>query len=164
MNLGTGWPFGGPQITPEFAASRLFLQSYDLKRELPFERQIKIDQVDQNRRDAPLMALTAFYENGSNHNLFKNIDENDSISFSPEMNGKLIAAFCAKTRQLVKRSAPGGEGWAMDHFSSKALDQYLSRFSQAFDQVEHLPRAFFNDSYEVYGASTTEDFFEEFIG
>ena len=26
MNLGTGWPFGGPQISPEHAASRLIVQ------------------------------------------------------------------------------------------------------------------------------------------
>ena len=31
MNLGTGWPFGGPQITPALAASRLIIQKYQLK-------------------------------------------------------------------------------------------------------------------------------------
>ena len=25
MNLGTGWPFGGPQITPELAAKKLII-------------------------------------------------------------------------------------------------------------------------------------------
>src|SRR4051812_13433574 len=28
MNVGTGWPFGGPQITPEFAACRLLIRTY----------------------------------------------------------------------------------------------------------------------------------------
>src|SRR3954471_15868885 len=28
MNVGTGWPFGGPQITPDLAASRLLIRTY----------------------------------------------------------------------------------------------------------------------------------------
>ena len=30
MNGGTGWPFGGPTISPEYAASKQIVQTYDL--------------------------------------------------------------------------------------------------------------------------------------
>src|SRR5690606_1924957 len=30
MTNGTGWPFGGPHITPDVAAGRLFIQSYEI--------------------------------------------------------------------------------------------------------------------------------------
>src|SRR4051812_12656900 len=31
MNVGTGWPFGGPQITPELAAGRLLIRTYTVE-------------------------------------------------------------------------------------------------------------------------------------
>src|SRR5450432_1372444 len=31
MNTGTGWPFGGPQVTHEDAASKLIIQTYRLE-------------------------------------------------------------------------------------------------------------------------------------
>ena len=31
MVQGTGWPFGGPQVEPEFAAGKLYIQTYSLK-------------------------------------------------------------------------------------------------------------------------------------
>ena len=30
MNGGTGWPFGGPTISPEYAATKQIVQTYDL--------------------------------------------------------------------------------------------------------------------------------------
>lgn len=30
MNTGTGWPFGGPEVTPDEAASRLLIAEYRL--------------------------------------------------------------------------------------------------------------------------------------
>jgi hypothetical protein len=30
MNLGMGWPYGGPHITPEHTASKLVVQRYTL--------------------------------------------------------------------------------------------------------------------------------------
>lgn len=45
---------------------------------------------------------------------------------------KLVAAFLGKTFQKVKRAAPGGEGYVMNHFSKKAVANYFSRFDRAF--------------------------------
>jgi hypothetical protein len=52
--------------------------------------------------------------------------------------------------KMVERAAPGGEGYAIDHFSSKAAKNYFKRFDSAFKgyDISYL-RAFFNDSYEV---------------
>jgi hypothetical protein len=66
------------------------------------------------------------------------------------------------TGQKVKRAAPGGEGLVMDHYSKEALDSYLERFDEAFSDMDARPRAFYNDSFEVYGADWTNDFFDEF--
>lgn len=69
----------------------------------------------------------------------------------------------SRTRQKVKRAAPGGEGFVIDHFSKDAVAHYLSRFDTAFaNQHMAFPNVMFNDSYEVYGANWTPCFYSEF--
>ena len=68
-----------------------------------------------------------------------------------------------RTRQQVKRAAPGGEGLVIDHFDRQAVRHYLERFDKAFAASDvRWPHAFFNDSYEVYGANWTPTLFDEF--
>ena len=68
-----------------------------------------------------------------------------------------------RTKQKVKRAAPGGEGWVIDHFDRKAVKHYLERFEKAFaESGVPYPHTFFNDSYEVYKADWTPRLFEEF--
>lgn len=67
-----------------------------------------------------------------------------------------------KTGQKVKRAAPGGEGFTLDHFSHTAVSNYFKRFDSAFGTGPYRVNAFFNDSYEVYGANWTSNFFEAF--
>lgn len=69
----------------------------------------------------------------------------------------------ALTKQQVKRAAPGGEGYVIDHFDRRAVANYLARFDTAFaNQGVTAPTNFFNDSYEVYGADWTTNLLEEF--
>ena len=68
-----------------------------------------------------------------------------------------------RTRQKVKRAAPGGEGWVVDHFDREAVSHYLQRFDEAFAASGvPYPHTFFNDSYEVYKADWTPSLLEEF--
>lgn len=67
------------------------------------------------------------------------------------------------TKQMVKRAAPGGEGYVIDHFDKQAVANYLARFDTAFvNQGVKFPHTFFNDSYEVYGADWTTNLLSEF--
>jgi alpha-L-rhamnosidase len=104
MTLGTGWPFGGAQVSEADAA-----------------KAFKINQT-----------ATKYY----------------------------LEVF--STKQKVKRAAPGGEGWVLDHFNAAATDRYLKPYIAAFSQKNYGVRAFYNDSYEVYGANWTPNFFEQF--
>ena len=68
-----------------------------------------------------------------------------------------------RTKQKVKRAAPGGEGFVVDHFDREAVRNYLNRFEQAFTTSGvPYPHTFFNDSYEVYRANWTPTLFDEF--
>lgn len=81
------------------------------------------------------------------------------------VNGKRrVTLHVGRTRQKVKRAAPGGEGWVIDHFDSTAVAHYLAHIDSAFTASgTPFPHTFFNDSYEVYGANWTPWLPEEFL-
>lgn len=78
-----------------------------------------------------------------------------------EQNGQYSLTF-APTNQKVKRAAPGGEGLVVDPFNKAAVERYLQTFQEAFGQKKYPVRAFYNDSYEAYGANWTANFFQRF--
>jgi len=162
MNTGTGWPFGGPEVTIEDAASKLLITEYKVSGEQVFSKKIVPDEKDQ-QVVAKLQQLMAF--NGKTAiNLTELVDSTGNISWNaPKGEWQIIAAFNGKTFQKVKRAAPGGEGYVMDHFSHSAVSHYFKRFEKAFaESGTPYPHNFFNDSYEVYNADWTADFFVQF--
>ena len=164
MNTGTGWPFGGPQITSKIAASKLILQKYTLKGGGKFFE--KIVPADQKQLDAgaQLQAVTAYGTNGKIKDLTLLVNENGTLNWTAEKGDwEIYAAFSGKTLQKVKRAAPGGEGLTFDHFSKEALKVYLSRFDSSFGESNHGVNVFFNDSYEVYGTNWSSSLFDEFL-
>ena len=188
MNTGTGWPFGGPEVAIEDAACKLFITEYRLKGGERLAEKIEVTDVKQ-RPYARLERLMAFNDAAasSSQTSKKNpacIDLTAKVKDgvlnwkAPKGNWRLIAAFCGKTLQKVKRAAPGGEGYVMNHFSSRAVKNYLDRFERAFvgkipgeavatpaapAAPTAFPHNFFNDSYEVYKADWTEGLFDEFL-
>lgn len=161
MNTGTGWPFGGPQVKPEFAATKLIIQDYKLSAGEHLTEPIKVKEAKQDF--AQIQALTAYGPNGETENLLPSLQTNGELSWSPKSGvWNIYAAFAGKTRQMVKRAAPGGEGFTLNHLDKKSVDVYLKRFTDSFSNKPQGIRSFFNDSYEVYGATWTPTFFAEF--
>ncbi len=75
----------------------------------------------------------------------------------------LYALYAGRTFQKVKRAAPGGEGLVLNHYNRAAVERYLARFDRAFAASDApWPDTFFNDSFEVYGASWDATLFDEF--
>lgn len=104
----------------------------------------------------------AFSDKGKCINLTSKVKDGILQWKAPKGNWQLIAAFCGKTFQKVKRAAPGGEGYVMDHLSGRAVKNYLNRFERAFEASgAPYPHNFFNDSYEVYKADWTENLFDD---
>lgn len=161
MNTGTGWPFGGPQVKPEYAASKLIIQDYKLTAGEKLSESIKVKEAKQE--SAKLQALTAYGPNGETEDLLSALNKDGNLSWSPKSGTwEIYAAFSGKTRQMVKRAAPGGEGFTLDHLDKPSVDIYLKRFTDSFENKPQGIRSFFNDSYEVYGATWTPAFFAEF--
>ncbi|MEQ9443333.1 MAG: glycosyl hydrolase [Cyclobacteriaceae bacterium] len=162
MSLGTGWPFGGPQVTPEYAASKLIVQTYDISSGEAMPT-IAVEDSLQRSLGASLVGITAYDEQGNAHVFTEEVAEDGSLDWSPESGQwKLYAIFSGKTRQQVKRAAPGGAGYTLDHLSKEALPVYLERFDHAFGENPPKIRSFFNDSYEVYNADFSPQLLEVF--
>lgn len=132
MNQGTGWPFGGPEVSEEDAACRIFFvvdtvaNGQESKKEIP----------ERDRRMAKLIKT--------------------SRRALPDGRDEVIRAYESRTFQQVKRAAPGGEGLVLDHLNGEAVARYLDKFDKAFSATStNWPHAFFNDSYEVYNANWT---------
>lgn len=181
MNTGTGWPFGGPEVSIEDAACKLLIEEYTLKGGERLKEKVEVTDEKQRpyARLARLMAFRVLTDSSTPkeqkavrcYNLTSKLIDGKLNWRAPKGEWRLIAAFVGKTFQKVKRSAPGGEGYVMNHFSAKAVSNYLGRFERAFagqatDGSAGTPTAyphnFFNDSYEVYGADWTDDLFEQF--
>ncbi len=163
MNTGTGWSFGGPEVTMEDAASKLVIREYEVSGNQLFIKKIEPEEKAQ-QSVAKLQRLMAF-QNNKVLNITEFVDSAGKISWKiPKGDWQLIAIFNGKTLQKVKRAAPGGVGYVMDHFSKRAVANYLNRFEKAFEGTHTpYPHNFFNDSYEVYAADWTEDFLDQFL-
>jgi len=164
MNTGTGWPFGGPQITKELAASKIIItQPFKATAGQKLSVRLAIGDTTQQRLGASLQALTAINEQGERISILDKINADHQLEWTPvDGNWTIYAAFSGKTGQLVKRAAPGGEGFVMDHYTKKPVETYLKRFTDSFHGNQKGVDAFFNDSYEVYGANWSPEFFDTF--
>lgn len=151
MVMGTGWPFGGPQVEPEYAASKISVRTFSIKSGERLEQKLH----------ANLQYLLAFDPNGKKLEV-SSLVVNGMLEWTPEKDYTLYAIFLEKSGQMVKRASPGGEGLVLDHFSEVALEDYLKPYELTLGAAKNKLRALFNDSYEVYGAGYTPRLFDEF--
>jgi alpha-L-rhamnosidase len=161
ISVGTGWPIGGSNVTVKDAASKLVVQKYTLKANEKLNDKILINDAKQ-KAVAILGTLMGYKKNGDAIDLTNKIKEDGTLDYLSNEDVELIAAFTSRTLQKVKRAAPGGEGYTIDHFSKDATANYFKIFDTAFGNSSHGVKAFFNDSYEVYNADWTPSFFVEF--
>lgn len=132
-------------------------------------QELALDQV-QFPGKLPLVTLMAYNENSKPVDLTGKVSTEGVLQWTaPAGSGKwtLYALFEGLHGKMVERAAPGGEGYAIDHFSKKVARNYFKKFDEAFKgyDISYL-RSFFNDSYEVDDArgeaNWTPGFFDEF--
>ncbi len=151
--LGTGWPFGGPMVTPEIASSGVILKKYELQD----------GQLTEELPQEPLQYLLAVSEDGKRVDVTDYVRGRKLFWEAPAGTWTLYAVAVKNPVQKVKRPAPGGDGYVLDPYSVEAMDAYLAVFDKALAGYEGpMPRAYFHDSFEYYGATWTTDFFDEF--
>lgn len=165
MNNGTGWPFGGPYVPIEEAAAKLVHTDVTANGK-DLRKGVDISVKDAKEKKFAKLSRVIAYCNGEMTDLTSMTDANGIVTWkkAPKKNNyRIISIYCSRTRQMVKRAAPGGQGYVIDHFDRKAVANYLQRFEDAFAKSGvPYPHSFFNDSYEVYKANWTPNLFEEF--
>lgn len=164
MNNGTGWPFGGPEVTTAQSARKRLTESWTVKPGQKLKDRIRPSDKKQ-QGVATLQRIIAV--NGD-----RRLDITDRMGRDSLLNWKapkgkgdwkVYALFSGRTFQKVKRAAPGGEGYVVNHYDSTAVNSYLDRFDRAFESSGvPAPDTFFNDSYEVYGSDWADNLLEEF--
>ena len=167
MTTGTGWCFGGPQITDEDANASVVVKTYELGVGETIKEKI-------NRKS--IQALVAFTLDGKFlTDLTDAISTNGEVGFSPGGNWiststnskppKIVTIYAISQKpsgQKVKRPAPGGEGWMLNLIYPPAMDDFLKPFTAAFANYHGpKPRAQYHDSYE-YKSDWSPNFFAEF--
>ena len=165
MNNGTGWPFGGPYVPIEEAAAKLVHTDVTANGK-DLRKGVDISVTDAKEKKFAKLSRVIAYCNSEMTDLTSMTDANGIVTWkkAPKKNNyRIISIYCSRTRQMVKRAAPGGQGYVIDHFDRKAVANYLQRFEDAFAKSGvPYPHSFFNDSYEVYKANWTPNLFEEF--
>ncbi len=158
ISVGTGWPIGGKDVTIQDAASKLIIQKFTIKA----NEQLLTKIIGDAKQKATISAVMAYKKNGEAINITNKLSDDRTLNYVPNEDVEIIAAFNGKTLQKVKRAAPGGEGFTIDHFSAAATTNYFKIIDTAFGKSSHGVKAFFNDSYEVYNADWTPNFFTDF--
>ena len=133
-----------------------------LKRPVSLNDSLQLMAIDQIRFPDTLKALIvmAYNESGQSSEITQYLDHNNNkLNWkAPSGNWKVIALFYGQHGKMVERAAPGGEGYALDHFSKEAVSKYLQHFDTALASIDiRSLRCFFNDSYEVDDARGQAD-------
>ncbi len=130
-------------------------------------QQLALDQI-RFEKPLPLQTLMAYSDKGEKLDLTAKVAADGTLDWTaPSGNWQLYAVFQGWHGKMVERAGTGGEGNVIDHFSEKAIRDFLKKYDDEARnfKLEGL-RAFFNDSYEVDDASGESDwtplFFQEF--
>lgn len=159
ITLGTGWPYGGSWIDKSISAKRFKIEEYVVEKQNSYS-------IKELNNKFELDSLYAIFVRDGNETINLLKSGNEGVHSLKNYIGDTVQIIgIQSTMQWVKRAAPGGEGLVVDYFNKKAVQAYLNHFDSVFSNTQYpiSPRAFYHDSYEVYGASCTPNIFEEFI-
>jgi alpha-L-rhamnosidase len=164
LTLGSGWPFGGPQVTVAEAAGKLRVERVRVATD---ETRIAVPDLSAGEKLLAVFIARFRGDTIDAGSVREVTDVTDGAIRLPSGLGpghEALFFLASRTGMMVKRPAVGGEGFVLDHYDRTAVDHYLQvvgdRLLQAFDGKP--PSAVFCDSLEVFGSNWTGDFLEEF--
>jgi hypothetical protein len=164
LTLGSGWPFGGPQVSVDQASGMLRSDRVKIDSN---SRRVPVPYIGAGEKLLAVFLVRPRGETIDPDSIREITDiKEDVVQLPAGLDGplELIFFIASRTGMMVKRPAIGGEGFVLDHLSRSATDSYLNkvgdRLMQAFDS--NPPYAIFCDSLEVYNQDWTSDFLEEF--
>src|SRR5882757_1650514 len=164
LTLGSGWPYGGPQVPVDEAAAYLRVVVVDVPMSA---HSIVLPTIGDGESLIAAFAGdgTAKKYDAARLQRIETQGIDGSITVEAKSTPRVVVFYIAsRTGQQVKRAAVDAEGFVIDHFSRDAVTDYLhsvgDRLMKAFGDVP--PYAVFSDSLEVFGANWTNDLLPEF--
>jgi hypothetical protein len=185
LTLGSGWPFGGPQVSIADAAGRLRVERVPIA---AGQRRVALPTLQDGERvfsiviaefkgDATNGAATqgdALKGDAIVPDSVRPLQRVDGATISHDVvelkspfdrPHTLMVFINSRTGMMVKRASVGSEGFVLNHYDRPSLDRYLATVGDplmtAFDKGTS-PYAVFCDSLEVFGSDWTDDFLEAF--
>ncbi len=160
LNLGvdmppnSGWRTGGPMVPIENANAAVEF----------FIKEVKFGEIFEPVPTSNLIqAMVACSKSGEIIDLTDHFQNPSATSWQvPSGNWKIYTIISKWSGQKVKRAAPGNEGFAIDPFSRKAVDDFFRYYAQ---KIKNVPRGairtYFHDSFE-YEGNWSANIFDEF--
>ena len=163
LTIGSGWPYGGPYITPALAASRLRSERREIA---PGVTSIaRPDPFAHDRLIAAFVGLGSVQEADPASFRTLEIPERGPIPLPPGGGPRVVLFyFAGQTGQTVKRAAAGAEGYVLDHYNRAAIETHLREAGDTLLAAADPGSidSVFCDSLEVADADWTADLFQEF--
>lgn len=159
MANGSGWCFGGPNVSPEDANASVVWKKVEVAADG------KVGGDFDRKKTQALMAYPAGGESAVD--LTGRIGADGIVNWAAPANGAPWTVYAISQKPsgvVVKRPAPGGAGPMLNLFYPGAMTRYLKRFDDAFEKVGKgapQPSGMFHDSYE-YRSDWAPDFFAQF--
>jgi hypothetical protein len=164
LTLGSGWPYGGPQIDIEQAAGKLRVERAKVASGTP---RIPIPDVGAGERligaflipagsapvpPTPARELTAIAGGAV------------TVPSDAGTPADVLFFISSRSGMMVKRPAIGAEGYVLDHYDRASLDRYLDAVGERLLKVfgPTPPYAIFCDSLEVFESDWTPRLLDEF--
>src|SRR5437763_1730429 len=160
LTLGSGWPYGGPQVPITEAAGSLRIVRTKID---GASKAISVPGLVSGEK---LLATFMAVPEGTQHRFQQLTDVTDGMVLLPNQvtsPREVLFFISSRTGMQVKRAAVGAEGFVLDHYDGKAIEHYLQRVGDRLRQafpVDH-PYSIFCDSLEVYASDWTPDFPQE---
>lgn len=161
MATGTGWPFGGPWVPLDESASQmLIIDTTVVGKKI---KALDLRPIEKKRKNTSLVGIYAFSEGKFLKITTPLVEGTLTTKLPSKGTWRIIALYQKKGVMAVKRAAPGGAGFVIDHFDKQAVTNYLKHIEEAFEKTgTPYPHTFFNDSYEVSESDYTPTLFQEF--
>ncbi len=164
LTLGSGWPWGGPQVPVTQAAGMLRIAHGKAEGSA---RRVPLPYIAEGEELLAAFLAPAPGSPAAPSSFQPLTDIHDGFVAVPAGTAgarELLFFIASRTGMMVKRPAVGAEGFVVDHYDRAAVEHYLrtvgDRLLSAFDADP--PYAIFGDSLEVYNSDWTSDFLQEF--
>src|SRR5919201_5415633 len=125
LTVGSGWPYGGPQVPVSQAAGMLRTERVKLD---GGTRRVPLPSITAGEKLIAVFLARAEGQQVAPESLREVTDVRDGAAWLPaSLDGanELLFFISSRTGMQVKRPAVGAEGFVLDHYDRAAIDHYL---------------------------------------